>query len=188
VESFNGRLRDECLNEHLFPSLAAARRIIEAWRTDYNTVRPHSSLGGLAPAEFTNRPRLGHIDNEAKLSAASKRGAGQAQWLLGDRGFDAGWFRDAMQAKSIQSCIAGRRSCNEPVRYDQRRYRRRSHIEIMFGRLKDRRRVATRYDCCPTVFVSTVALAAYVIFWPQPMCPDPKDLAACRSEYRSAVV
>ena len=67
---FNGRLRDECLNEHLFPSLAAARRIIEAWRTDYNTVRPHSSLGGLAPAEFTNRPRQGNMDTEAKLSAA----------------------------------------------------------------------------------------------------------------------
>jgi len=57
VESFNGRLREECLNEHLFPSLAAARRIIEAWRTDYNNVRPHSSLGGLAPAEFMSRPR-----------------------------------------------------------------------------------------------------------------------------------
>ena len=70
VESFNGRLRDECLNEHLFPSLAAARRIIEAWRTDYNTVRPHSSLGGMAPAEFTNRPRQGHEDTRAKLSAA----------------------------------------------------------------------------------------------------------------------
>ncbi len=70
VESFNGRLRDECLNEHLFPSLAAARRIIEAWRTDYNTVRPHSSLGGLAPAEFTNRPRQGHMENDANLSAA----------------------------------------------------------------------------------------------------------------------
>ena len=70
VESFNGRLRDECLNEHLFSSLAAARRIIEAWRTDYNNVRPHSSLGGLAPAEFTNRPRQGHMDTEAKLSAA----------------------------------------------------------------------------------------------------------------------
>ena len=70
VESFNGRLRDECLNEHLFPSLAAARRIIEAWRTDYNTVRPHSSLGGMAPAEFTNRPSQGHMDTEAKLSAA----------------------------------------------------------------------------------------------------------------------
>lgn len=70
VESFNGRLRDECLNEHLFPSLAAARRIIEAWRTDYNTVRPHSSLGGMAPAEFTNRPRQGHEDTEANLSTA----------------------------------------------------------------------------------------------------------------------
>ena len=70
VESFNGRLRDECLNEHLFASLAAAKRIIEAWRTDYNTVRPHSSLGGLAPAEFTNRPRQGHMETEAKLSAA----------------------------------------------------------------------------------------------------------------------
>ena len=70
VESFNGRLRDECLNEHLFLSLAAARRIIEAWRTDYNNVRPHSSLCGLAPAEFTNRPRQGHMGSEANLSAA----------------------------------------------------------------------------------------------------------------------
>jgi len=70
VESFNGRLRDECLNEHLFSSLAAAGRIIEAWRTDYNTVRPYSSLGGLAPAEFKNRPRQGRMDTEAKLSAA----------------------------------------------------------------------------------------------------------------------
>jgi len=70
VESFNGRLRDECLNERLFSSLAAARQIIGAWRTDYNNVRPHSSLGGLAPAEFTNRPRQGHMDTEAKVSAA----------------------------------------------------------------------------------------------------------------------
>lgn len=58
------------LDEHLFPSLALARRIIEAWRTDYNTVRPHSSLGGLAPAAFTNRPRQGQRNNGANLSAA----------------------------------------------------------------------------------------------------------------------
>jgi len=69
VESFNGRLRDECLNGHLFPSLAAARRIIETWRTDYNIVRPHSSLGGTAPAEFTNRSCHGHEETEANLSA-----------------------------------------------------------------------------------------------------------------------
>jgi putative transposase len=68
VDSFDGRLRDECLNAHLFPSLATARRIIEAWRTDYNTVRPHSSLGGLALAEFTNRPRQGHMNTEARLA------------------------------------------------------------------------------------------------------------------------
>ena len=57
VESFNGRLRDECLNEHLFDSLGDARRIIEAWRIDYNTVRPHTSLGGLAPLTYKRRLR-----------------------------------------------------------------------------------------------------------------------------------
>jgi putative transposase len=52
VESFNGRLRDECLNEHVFTSLGDARRIVESWRIDYNTVRPHGRLGGLPPAVF----------------------------------------------------------------------------------------------------------------------------------------
>lgn len=56
VESFNGRLRDECLNEHVFRSLHDARGLVEAWRIDYNTVRPHSSLDGLAPSVFANRP------------------------------------------------------------------------------------------------------------------------------------
>ena len=46
VESLIGRLRDECLNEHLFRSLPAARRTIELWRTDYNTQRPHQGLPG----------------------------------------------------------------------------------------------------------------------------------------------
>jgi transposase len=89
----------------------------------------------------------------------------KAQWLLGDRGYNADWFRDALQAKGIQPCIPGRRSRKDPIRYDKRRYRRRSRIEIMFGRLKDRRRVATRYDRCATTFFSAVALAATVIFW-----------------------
>ena len=60
VESFNGRFRDECLNEHLFSSLVAARRIIEAWRVDYNTERPHTSLDGLTPTAFATRPNQGH--------------------------------------------------------------------------------------------------------------------------------
>ena len=52
IESFNSKLRDECLNEYVFTSLAEARTIIEAWRHDYNRLRPHSSLGTLTPTEF----------------------------------------------------------------------------------------------------------------------------------------
>jgi putative transposase len=52
IESFNGRLRDECLNANLFTSLSDARRKIETWRQDYNEQRPHSSLNYLPPAEF----------------------------------------------------------------------------------------------------------------------------------------
>ena len=62
-------------------------------------------------------------------------------------------------------CIPGRKTRTEPTRYDKRRYKRRNRIEIMFGRLKDWRRVATRYDRCPTVFLSAIALAATVLFW-----------------------
>jgi len=52
VESFNGRLRDECLNANWFLSLADARTKIEAWRRDYNESRPHTSLGWLTPLEY----------------------------------------------------------------------------------------------------------------------------------------
>lgn len=52
IESFNSKLRDECLNEYVFSSLGEARAIIEAWRHDYNHLRPHGSLGALTPNEF----------------------------------------------------------------------------------------------------------------------------------------
>jgi len=52
IESFNSRLRDECLNEHVFLTLAEARETIDAWRYDYNQVRPHGSLGALTPTQF----------------------------------------------------------------------------------------------------------------------------------------
>ncbi len=52
IESFNGRLRDECLNAHWFLSLADARTKIEAWRRDYNESRPHTSLGWMTPVEY----------------------------------------------------------------------------------------------------------------------------------------
>ena len=64
MESFNARLRDECLNHHWFLTIRHARQLIEEWRTDYNQARPHSSLGDLTPHEFL---RL----EEQKLLAAS---------------------------------------------------------------------------------------------------------------------
>jgi len=85
--------------------------------------------------------------------------------MLADRGYDADWFRDALRQKGSKPCIPGRTSRSLPVKYDKRRYKRRNRIEIMFGRLKDWRRVATRYDRCPTTFFSAITLAATVIFW-----------------------
>ncbi|OOY10886.1 IS5 family transposase [Thioclava sp. F36-7] len=75
------------------------------------------------------------------------------------------WFRDAFQDKGIRACIPGRKQRKTPIKYDKRRYKRRNRIEIMFGSLKDWRRVATRYDRSPKVFLSAIALAALVIYW-----------------------
>ena len=68
IESFNGRLRDECLNVHQFASLAEAQAIIEAWRCDYNQRRPHSSLGHLTPNEFLEQRQGQQTVEEALYS------------------------------------------------------------------------------------------------------------------------
>lgn len=88
-----------------------------------------------------------------------------AEWLIADRGYDADWFREALKNKGISPSIPGGKSRGKPVRYDKRRYIRRNRIEIMFGRLKDWRWIASSYDRCATTFLSAVALAATVIFW-----------------------
>lgn len=62
VESFNGRFRDECLNEHLFRNLGHAHSVIEAWRADYNAVRSHTSLGGMTPEAFAQHVTKAYIN------------------------------------------------------------------------------------------------------------------------------
>ena len=55
IESFNGRFRDECLNEHWFTSLTHAQVIVEVWRREYNEERPKRTLGGLTPAAYAKQ-------------------------------------------------------------------------------------------------------------------------------------
>jgi transposase len=70
-----------------------------------------------------------------------------------------------LKNKGLVSYIPGRKQRKVPGKYDKRRSKRRYRSEILFGRLKDWRRVATRYDRCPKVFFSAIALAALVIYW-----------------------
>ena len=80
IESFNGKFRDECLNEHWFLSLAHARSIIEAWRLEYNTERPHSSLGNRTPEEFANSRRT---QDEERVSFDPNPGFGtELNWKI----------------------------------------------------------------------------------------------------------
>ena len=98
-------------------------------------------------------------------AAALMNGLPEAEWLLADRGYDADWFREVLVDKGTRPCIPGRKSRKNTVKYDKRRYKRRNRIKRMFGKLKDWRRIATRYDRSPTVFLSAIALAATIIFW-----------------------
>jgi transposase len=85
--------------------------------------------------------------------------------LIADRGYDSNWFRKALIDKGIEPCIPPTRSRKAPIPYDKTLYRQRHRIENMFGRLKDWRRIATRYDRCAHVFFSAICIAATVVFY-----------------------
>ena len=85
--------------------------------------------------------------------------------LLADRGYDADWFRNALIERDIQPCMPSRKGRKVAIPHDADLYRKRHKIENMFARLKDWRRIATRYDRCADLFLSACALAAIVMFW-----------------------
>ena len=89
----------------------------------------------------------------------------QSKVLLGDRGYDAAWFRNALTARGITPCIPSKANRKIPIPHDRTLYRQRHRIENMFGRLKDWRRIHTRYDRCAHTFMSAICIAAAVIFW-----------------------
>jgi len=103
--------------------------------------------------------------NDYKGAAMMLDALPKAQAMLGDRGYDADWFRHALIARGIQPCIPPRANRKARIDYDKTLYRQRHRIENMFGRLKDWRRIHTRYDRCAHTFMSAIAIAATVIFW-----------------------
>jgi transposase len=89
----------------------------------------------------------------------------KAKALLGDRGYDADWFRQALTTRGITPCIPFKANRKIQISHDRTLYRQRHRIENMFGRLKDWRRIHTRYDRCAHTFMSVICIAAAVIFW-----------------------
>ena len=81
VESFNGKLRDECLNETLFTSLRHARIELASWREDYNTVRPHSSLGGATPSEYAAKAYPGHAPDRLAITSTIRHFSNQGLYV-----------------------------------------------------------------------------------------------------------
>ena len=108
MESFNGKFRDECLNQHWFTSLTDARLAIEAWRRDYNRVRPHSSLGQLPPAAEAFARTL---DGGHELGGAAGRVRGQ----VGDRLGLLQRFVQRLAARQAMALAPTRRSVMSTV-------------------------------------------------------------------------
>lgn len=88
-----------------------------------------------------------------------------AHYLLGDKGYDANSLRKRLREANIVPVIPGRRNRKREIQYDKKRYKDRHLVENAFCRLKDFRRVATRYDKLARNFLSAVALATLVAFW-----------------------
>jgi transposase len=140
------------------------------WRDAPPDYGPHKTIYN----RFVRWSRLGVFN---KIFAELARKAGKpsrlmidalppAKQLLADKGYDADWFRRALAERGIMACIPSKSNRKKPIEHDRELYRQRHKIENMFGRLKDWRRIHTRYDRCAHTFMSAICIAAAVIFWP----------------------
>ncbi len=103
--------------------------------------------------------------SDVKAAPALLERAGRMRYLLGDKGYDADQLRRLARDAGAVPVISGRRNRKHAIRYDKNRYAGRHLIENAFCRLKDFRRVATRYDKLAANFLSGVALATAIAFW-----------------------
>ena len=88
-----------------------------------------------------------------------------ARYLIADKGYDADELRRDLRSRGVVPVIPGRKGRKRAVRHDRQRYRERHLVENAFCRLKDFRRVATRYDRLARNFLSAAAIATLVAFW-----------------------
>jgi transposase len=120
--------------------------------------------------DIIGRPVALHLTggNVADIRAAPAllaKVVGRLRRLIGDKGYDSDGLRAALRREQASPVIPGRRNRKRPIRHDRVRYRKRWRIEAAFCRLKDFRRVATRYDKLGANFLSAVAIAAIVAHW-----------------------
>ncbi len=89
----------------------------------------------------------------------------KAKEMIAARGYDAGWLRKALMDKGITPCIPPKKNRKRSIPYDAMLYKKRHKVENMFAKLKDWRRIATRYDRCAHTFFSAICIAATCIFY-----------------------
>ena len=87
--------------------------------------------------------------------------------LIADKGYDSDEYRAALKAKGIKPCIPPRKGRSAPASFCKTTYKQRHKVENMFGKLKDWRRIATRYDRRADIFMAAITIAAIVIWWIQ---------------------
>lgn len=113
---------------------------------------------------FSLRLTPGNV-SDVRAAELLSRGLRGAKHLIADKGYDANAFRKALREQGTRPVIPGRSNRKRKITYDKARYRDRHLVENAFCRLKDFRRIATRYDKLGQNFLSAVALAALVCFW-----------------------
>ncbi|SEP42113.1 Transposase [Methylobacterium sp. UNC300MFChir4.1] len=107
----------------------------------------------------------GNASDVTTVPAVLAEAPGRIQRLAADKGYDADWLRADLRKSGITPVIPGKRGRKRKIRHDKSRYRERWRIEATFNRLKDFRRIATRYDKLARNYASALALAAVIAFW-----------------------
>jgi len=107
----------------------------------------------------------GNASDVKTAPAVLDKAPGPVRRLIADKGYDADWLRQELRQQGISVVIPGTRARKRKIQLDKRRYRDRWRVEAVFCRLKDFRRVATRYDKLAANFLSGVALATALAFW-----------------------